>query len=488
MAAFRKQTTNHMYDLIVLGAGSGGVRAARIAGSHGAKVALIEGSMEHGPPSYTAIGGTCVNVGCVPKKLFVYGSHYSAGFREAAGFGWENVTTSGHSWETLNRNKNKEISRLNGIYSKMLVNAGVDLIQGWGSLKDAHTMEVAGDSGKVKTLTGETILVCTGGWPFKPEIPGIDLAIDSNSIFYLPERPQRVLVVGGGYIATEFAGVLHGYGSEVDLMYRGDLFLKGFDTEIRKHLEKEYNTAGINLRFNENVAAIKKNHDGSLQVTTEKGQVGNYDAVLYATGRNCIPKTKNIGLEECGVQMDRNGVIAVDAMSKTTVDNIYAVGDVTDRINLTPVALHEGHCFADTLYGGVTRKPDHDLVASAVFSDPEIGTVGLTEEAALKKYRNLSVFTSEFRELKHVMTGRETRCLMKIIVSSDDDKVRGVHMCGNHAAEILQGIGIAVKMGATKADFDKTIGIHPSSAEEFVTMRSAKRTYVNGELLNPSKV
>jgi len=476
-ASMLRGSGKHMYDLVVVGGGSGGVRASRIAAGHGAKVALVEASVNHGPPTYSAIGGTCVNVGCVPKKLMVYGSSYREEFEHAAAFGWSKGSAT-HDWATFMEKKDKEISRLNGIYGRMLGGAGVEIVEGWGKLKGTNEVVVSKPDGEEVSLTAETILIAVGGWPFKPDIPGIEHAITSNEVFYLKELPQRTVVVGGGYIAVEFAAILHGFGSEVTLMYRRDLFLRGFDKDLREHLKTEMERTSMNLQFNTNVAKIEKNGDGSFTVTTDSGDTVECDCVLYATGRKS--KTEGLGLESAGVETDKAGNIPVDEYSRSNVDNIYAVGDVTDRINLTPVALHEGHCFADTMYGKKDRKPDHEYVASAVFSHPEIGTVGYSEEDAADKFKNITVYKSTFRPMVHTITGLESKALMKLIVDDNTDRVVGAHMCGPHAAEILQGVGIAVKMGATKADFDATIGIHPTSAEEFVTMRTPSHKYKDG--------
>jgi glutathione reductase (NADPH) len=460
------------YDLFFLGAGSGGVRGSRMSAAKGAKVAVCETQMQHGAPGFTAMGGTCVNVGCVPKKLFVYGSHYSHDFAESAAYGWNlpkgDIT---FDWPTLRDNKNKEISRLNGIYLKMLGNAGVDIIEGHGTVVDPHTVQV-GD----KQYSCKNICVSVGGWPFMPNIPGIEHAISSNEAFYLEDFPKRVVVVGGGYIAVEFAGIFEGFGSDVTLMYRGDMFLRGFDGDIRRHLKDQLVEQGMNLEFNTNPKSITKQEDGTLVVETEDGRTFECDAVMYATGR--VPKTEGLGLEGAGVEMTPNGTIVVDEYSKTTCDSIYAIGDVTDRMCLTPVALHEGMCLANHLFGpegAKPTKPDFKLVPGAVFSNPNIGTVGLTEEEAIDEYGadNLVLFKEVFRPMKHTLSERTgQRCMMKLIVNKETDVVLGAHMCGPEAGEIMQGIGVAIKAGAKKADFDATIGIHPSTAEEFVTMRT----------------
>lgn len=446
---------------------------------YGAKVALIETSLHHGPPTYTAVGGTCVNVGCVPKKLFVYGSHYAKDLQDSRGFGWQPADNAAldHSWKTLIDNKNDEIDRLNGIYGKILSSANVKLIEATGKMLDKNTVECTMANGEVQQLTADKILVAVGGWPFKPDIPGIEHAITSNEVFYLKERPKKIVIVGGGYIAVEFANIFHGYGTEVELLYRGDMILRGFDNDIRQHLADQMDKAGINIKFKTSPVEIRKEGDKFKVICDNKEEI-ECDCVFYGTGRNA--KTKDLGLESAGVKMDGKGNIPVDAYSQTNVANIYAVGDVTDRMQLTPVALHEGHCFADTVYGGKDRKSSHELICSAVFSQPEIGTVGLTEEQAVAKHKNLSIFTTSFTPMKDRISGRTYRKdYMKLVVDDDTDIVVGVHICGHAAAEMLQGVGIAVKMKAKKSDFDSTIGIHPTGAEELVTMRKASYHYVN---------
>lgn len=465
------------YDLITIGAGSGGVRGSRIAASYGVKVALIEPQMVHGPPNYSAVGGTCVNVGCVPKKLMVYGSHYSSDMADARAYGWDIPEGTTHDWTRLCENKNKEISRLNGIYEGMLKRAGVEMVVGRGALVDRHTVAVTNGT-ETKTITARNILIAVGGWPAKPTLPGIEHAITSNEAFYLPNRPKHVVIVGGGYIAVEFACIFAGYGSKVTLMYRGALFLRGFDDDVRAVLRDNMAKQGIDLQFNTNPAKIDKQGADDYVITTEAGATVNCDLVMYATGRKAL--VEGLGLEKVGVVQNRAGGIQVDAHSRTNVDNVYAVGDVTDRIALTPVALHEGQCFAETVFGKLDRRPCHEWVASAVFSQPPIGSVGYTEEQAAKKYSTVAVYKSSFRPMVHTMTLEDKQTFMKLLVEVDTDRVVGVHMVGPDAAEILQGVGIAVKMGARKSDFDSTIGIHPSAAEEFVTMRVPSHFYKNG--------
>jgi len=442
------------YDLFVIGGGSGGVRASRIAARHGAKVAVAEERY---------LGGTCVNVGCVPKKLLVYASHYREHFEDALGFGW-NVSERHFDWAKLIANKNREIARLNDIYRELLESAGVEIVTSRAVLLDAHTIEVAG-----RRLTAETILVAVGGWPVMPSIPGIEHAISSNEAFFLKDLPARIAIVGGGYIACEFAGIFNGMGSRVTQLYRGPLFLRGFDNDVRTHLAEETRKKGIDLRFNVEITKIEKT-GGALRAILTTGDTVETDCVMLATGR--APSTKGIGLEKAGVRLDGRGAIVVDEFSRTNVPNIYAVGDVTDRINLTPVAIAEGHAFADTVFGKVPTRPDHTNVPHAVFSQPEVSVVGLTEEEARKRPGSVQVFRTSFRPMKHTLSGRNERTLMKLVVERPSDKVMGVHMVGEGAAEIIQGLAVAVKAGATKRDFDRTIGIHPTAAEEFVTMRT----------------
>jgi glutathione reductase (NADPH) len=441
------------FDLVVIGAGSGGVRGSRVAAGFGARVAVVEEGR---------LGGTCVNVGCIPKKLLVYASHYGHDFEDAAAYGWD-IGARDFDWARLIANKDKEIERLNGVYGKLLDGAGVTRIEGRGRLVDAHTVAV-GD----RQLRAQHILIATGGWPTLPETPGIEHAISSNEVFSLPELPPRVVVVGGGYIAVEFAGIFHGLGARTTQLYRRELFLRGFDDDVRTALAEEMRKQGVDLRFKSDVARIEKTGDGLLLLLND-GSTLDADVVLYATGRH--PNTKDLGLERVGIELGPAGEIRVDDYSRTNVENIWAIGDVTDRINLTPVALHEGICFARTLFGGQPTKPDHQDVATAVFSTPNIGTVGLTEAEARERHGDVLIFRSSFRPLRHTMTGRDEKTLVKLIVDRASDRVLGAHMLGPEAGEILQGLGIALKCGATKAQVDATIGIHPTTAEEFVTLR-----------------
>jgi glutathione reductase (NADPH) len=443
------------FDLFVIGAGSGGVRAARFSAARGARVAVAEDRY---------LGGTCVNVGCVPKKLFVYASHFRDEMEDAtSGFGWT-LGSSSFDWPTLRDNKTREIERLNGFHEDLLRNAGVQHVEGRATIIDAHTVEVEG-----KRYSAEHILVATGGWPTVPEIPGAELAVTSNEIFYLDELPRKAIIVGGGYIAVEFACIFHGLGVDVTELYRGPLFLRGFDGDVREHLAEQIRGRGIDLRFDTNVTAIEKT-DSGIRATLTDGSKLDGDLILFATGRH--PNTANLGLEEVGVEFGEAGAIAVDEYSRTNVPSIWAIGDVTNRINLTPVALHEGVCLSETLFGDTPRSPDHEYVPAAVFSQPPVGTVGLTEEEAAEKFEAIDVYRSSFRALKHTLTDGKERTMMKLIVDRASDRVVGLHMVGPEAGEIIQGFAVAIKAGATKADFDATIGVHPTSAEEFVTMRT----------------
>jgi glutathione reductase (NADPH) len=441
------------YDLFAIGAGSGGVRACRMAAVTGARVAVAEERY---------LGGTCVNVGCIPKKLFVYAAHFAEDFKDTAGFGWT-VGAQTFDWPHLIANKNKEISRLNGIYDRLLKNAGVEVFDGHAVLEDAHTVKIG-----EKTYTAETILVATGGWPFVPDIPGKEHAITSNEAFYLDDMPRRVIVVGGGYIAVEFAGIFNGLGAEVTQVYRGPLFLRGFDEDVRGFLSGEMSKKGVDLRFDTDIARIEKVADG-LRAVFNDGSELTTDCIMYATGRK--PLTADIGLEAAGIALADNGAIKVDDYFQTSVANIYAIGDVIDRIALTPVAIAEGMALVKTLFGGVPTKVDYADVPSAVFSQPSVGSVGLTEAQSREKYGSVDIYTSDFSALKNTLSGNDERTFMKLIVDRASDRVVGVHMVGPDAGEIIQGIAIAVKCGATKAQFDATVGVHPSAAEEFVTMR-----------------
>lgn len=444
------------YQLFVIGGGSGGVRAARIAASLGARVAIAE-SFRY--------GGTCVIRGCVPKKLLVYAAHFAEDFADAQGFGWT-VPPAEFSWPQLIEAKNREIARLSSLYEKNLQGARVEVMHGAARLVDAHTVAVNGQH-----ITAEHILVATGGTPFVPQIPGVEHAITSNEVFELPQLPRRVLMVGGGYIAVEFAGIFHGLGAQVTLCYRGEQVLRGFDDDVRAHLHDAMVTKGISVRLHEDVTQIEKRSDGSLAVTLAgtPGAPLVVDAVLYATGR--VPNTQGLGLEEVGVALDGAGAIPVDAFGQTCVASIHAVGDVTDRIALTPVAIREGAALAHTLFGPARTPADLTTVPSAVFSQPPIGTVGLTEAQALEQTGSIDIYSARFRSMRHTLSGRDERTLVKLIVDTASQRVLGAHMVGADAPEIIQGLAIAIRMGATKADFDATVALHPTAAEEFVTLR-----------------
>ncbi len=442
------------FDLFTIGAGSGGTRAARIAAGHGARVAVAEERY---------LGGTCVNVGCVPKKLLVYASHFAEDFEDAAGFGWS-VGERRHAWSRLIANKNEEIARLNGVYRRLLEGAGVKIFDARAGLVDEHTIRVDG-----QTVTAERVLVATGGWPTVPDFPGNDLVINSNDAFFLDDLPERTVIVGGGYIAVEFAGIFNGLGAKVTQLYRGPLFLRGFDDDLRETLAEEMIKKGVDLRFNSVVECVTKTDGGSLLVDLADKETIEADLVMYATGRH--PNTTGLGLEAAGVTLDDKGFIVVDDEWRTSVESIFSIGDCTNTIQLTPVAIKEGHILADRLFGPKGRAMDYDAVPSAVFSQPSIGTVGLTEADARARYGGIDIYKSAFRPMKHTLSGRDERTLMKLVVDRDTDRVVGAHMIGPEAGEIIQGLAVAMKAGATKADFDTTVGIHPTSAEEFVTMR-----------------
>ncbi len=444
------------FDLYVIGAGSGGVRAARFAAGFGAKVAVAESRY---------LGGTCVNVGCVPKKLLVYGAHFAEDFEQASGFGWS-LGEANFDWATLIANKDREINRLNGIYRNLLVNSGVTLHEAHAKIVGPHEVEVNGER-----FTAKSILIATGGWPQIPEIPGREHAIGSNEAFFLKELPKRVLVVGGGYIAVEFAGIFHGLGANTTLLYRGDLFLRGFDGSVRKHLQEELTKRGLDLQFNADIARIDKQADGSLKATLKDGRELEADCIFYATGRR--PMLDNLGLENTDVQLTDKGFIKVDEQYQTSEPSILALGDVIGRVQLTPVALAEGMAVARRLFKPEQYRPvDYKMIPTAVFSLPNIGTVGLTEEEAREAGHDVVIFESRFRPMKLTLTECQEKTLMKLVVDGKTDKVLGCHMVGPDAGEIVQGLAIALKAGATKRDFDDTIGVHPTAAEEFVTMRT----------------
>jgi glutathione reductase (NADPH) len=440
-------------DLFVIGAGSGGVRASRIAAGYGAHVAIAEDR---------DVGGTCVIRGCIPKKLFAYAAHFSEDFEDAVGYGWT-VGKPTFDWPSLITAKDKEIARLNGIYKQILSRAGVQLIEARATVVDPHTVSVGG-----RTLTAKYILVATGGHPYRPEIPGAELAICSDEAFHLKRLPQRIVIEGGGYVAVEFAGIFLGLGAHVTIVYRRSPLLRGFDTDVREHLTEELERRGVNIRLSCEVAAIEAASDGSRIARCGTGETIACDEVMFATGRK--PNTVGLGLEEAGVRLGRNGEVVVDEYSRSSVESIYAVGDVTGRAQLTPIAIKDGAKLAATLFAGKPSAVDHEFVPTAVFSQPPVATVGYTEEAARSIYPDVQVHRSVFRPLKHTLSGRIERTMMKLIVDGATGRVVGAHMVGADAPEIIQGIAIAVKLGATKAQFDATIGIHPTAAEEFVTM------------------
>tara|TARA_B100001146_G_C16174901_1_gene431873 strand:+ start:166 stop:1530 length:1365 start_codon:yes stop_codon:yes gene_type:complete len=447
---------DYNFDLFVIGVGSGGVRAARMCAQYGARVATAEEKY---------MGGTCVNVGCIPKKLLVYASHYHEDYSDARGYGWQ-MGQAEFNWPTLIKNKDKEITRLNQIYKGMLDQAGVTHFDCRARIIDAHHIQV-GD----QRVSTEKILIASGGNPTVQDIPGNEHLITSNEAFYLDALPKRILILGGGYIAVEFAGIFAGLGVETTLAYRGELFLRHFDDDVRSMVRDELEKKAIKLHFNSCVASIQKQPDGVFSATYEDGQQIETDLILAATGR--LPAVADLGLEHVNVAMRDNGAIIVDEDFRTSEPNIFALGDVTDKIQLTPVAIKEAMCFASSQFLGMASKMDYENIATAVFCQPNIGTVGLTETEARSKFADIRIYLSRFRPLKHTLSGSNEQSLMKLIVENQTDRVIGVHMVGSDAGEIIQGMAIAVKAGVTKAVFDSTVGIHPTAAEEFVTMREA---------------
>ena len=446
------------YDLFVIGGGSGGVRAARVAaGDAGAKVAIAEESR---------FGGTCVIRGCVPKKLMVFASEYGEMVADARAYGWE-MSDATFDWDTFRPKLETELDRLEGIYQNLLDNSGVERFDQRARIADAHTVELADGTRK----TAKHILVATGGWPVKPEMDNADLGITSNEIFHLDKLPKSILIVGGGYIACEFAGVLNGMGVEVTQYYRGAQVLRGFDDEARGLVAEEMRNRGVDLHCGTNLLEMRKEGDG-IWVKATNGTEKVFDQVLFATGRK--PNTDGMGLEEAGVELGRNGEVIVDEYSQTAVPSIYAIGDVTDRVNLTPVAIREGMAFVETVFKGNPTKPDHDMIPTAIFTRPEMGTVGLSEEAA-RDQEPIEVYVASFRPMQTLFAGRDDRVLMKLIVSQETRKVLGCHIVAPHAGEMIQLAGIAVKMGATKEDFDRTVAVHPTMSEEIVTMKAPTR-------------
>lgn len=443
-------------DLFVIGAGSGGVRAARISAGLGAKVIVAEGLY---------LGGTCVNVGCVPKKLYVYGSEFGKAFKDAQGYGWT-VEGPTFDWPTLRDNKTLEISRLNSIYDRLLEGSGAQVIRGMAKLIDAHTVEINGERYHAKK-----VLLATGSWPTKPTFPGNELAITSNEIFDLDTFPDRLLVVGGGYIATEFAGIFNGLGAHVTQLYRGDLFMRGFDHDVRTFAAEEIRKTGVDLRFNSNIVALTRTSEGLEAELTDGARI-IVDAVLCATGRH--PNIEDLGLENTAVKLDARGYVSADEHFQTDEPSIFALGDMTGGPQLTPVAIEQAMAFAHTQFGDTPKLMDYRFIPTAVFCQPNIGTVGYTEEETRARDIDIDVYLSDFRPMKHTLSGRDERTLMKMIVDKASDRVIGIHMVGPDAGEICQGMAVAMKAGATKADFDSTVGIHPTAAEEFVTMRTAR--------------
>lgn len=461
-------TELQQFDLIVIGAGSGGVRSARMAAAQGKKVAVIENRY---------LGGTCVNVGCVPKKMFVYASEYREKMEEAKGFGINGEINNFH-WPTLRDNKTNEISRLNGIYQNLLTGPGATIFNGTGSLVDANTVRIQlneSENGETElNIRGEKILIATGSWPFIPEVPGAEYAITSNEVFDLSDEdfPQRALVVGAGYIAVEFAGIFNGLGVETSLAVRKDLVLRGFDDDIRLFVQEQMKEKGINILAETEVKCIDKQADGSLLVTYLSGEQQEVDLVLYATGRR--PMTDGLGLEKLDIELNSDGTIKVDDFFQTNVPSVFALGDVIGTPQLTPVALAQGMKFLAQQYHGDTVPMHYENIPTAVFCQPNIGTVGPTEDQCKARGIEFEVYESNFKPLKHTISGMSERTFMKLIVNKADNKVLAAHMVGHDAGETIQGFAVAIVAGATKADFDATIGIHPTSAEEFVTMRSPR--------------
>ena len=443
------------FDVFVIGAGSGGVRAARMAAGEGARVAIAD---DH------ALGGTCVNVGCVPKKLYTYASHFSHDFENAKGFGWS-LGSAKFDWPTLVANKKTEISRLNGIYANLLTNSGAQIIRGYASLKDKHTVTVNGID-----YTAQRIVIATGGTPNIPDVDYANLLISSDEIFDLAEFPKRLLVVGAGYIALEFACIFQGLGSQVQVSYRGDLIMRSFDDDVRRFVDQEMRKQGIEMNYQSQVTNVLRQSDKSLLVTFADGSTKEVDQVLMAIGRK--PRLSGIGLDTLGIITTDKGTIAVNEKFQTNISNVYALGDVTGGIELTPVALAEAMVLVNHWFGDGKKRMDYELIPTAIFTQPNVGTIGLTEHQALQKHGDISIYRSEFKPMKHTLSGSDERSFMKLIVDLSTDKVVGLHIVGEGAGEMLQGFAVAMKAGATKADFDGTIGIHPTSAEELVTMRT----------------
>ena len=443
------------FDLFIIGAGSAGVRAARMAGQRGMRVAVAEDG---------ALGGTCVNVGCIPKKLYSLAAHYADSFEESRGFGWSHAAPS-FDWSVLKANRAKEISRLNRVYGELMTNVGVSILRGRARLVGPQAVEVDG-----VVHAAERIVVATGGWPVPPAVPGAELTISSNEIFDLPVFPRRLVVIGGGYIACEFASIFNGLGAAVTQLYRGEQILRGFDREVRDFVAGEMRKHGVDVRVGAKVVAFEKTRGGAIRVALEDGSELEADTVLCATGRT--PNTAGLGLEALGVALAPNGAVVVDEAYRSNVPGIFAIGDVIDRVQLTPVALAEAMALVDSFFGEGGRSVDYMHIPTAVFTHPNIGTIGLSEEAARARFQRIAVYRTDFRPLRHTLSGSSERTLMKLVVDSANDRVVGLHMVGADAGETIQGFAVAMKAGATKAVFDATLGIHPTAAEEFVTMRT----------------
>ncbi len=453
-------TQQYDYDLLVIGAGSGGVRAARMAATQGARVAVIESRY---------LGGTCVNVGCVPKKLFVYASEYAQTFKDSVGYGYTVDKKPSFNWPTLRDNKTSEIKRLNGVYDGLLTRAGVEILNGHGRFVDDHTVAVDD-----RHYTAANILIATGSWPNVPNIPGSEHLITSNEVFYLDTFPKDVMVVGGGYIAVEFAGIFNGLGAKTHLVYRGEPVLRGFDSEVRQFVSEQIAESGVQMMYNTTIDSVEKLENGRLAATLANGKVKETDLIVCATGRS--PLVEGLALDNAGVQVAPEGHIPVNEHYQTNKAHIYALGDVIGRMQLTPVALAEGMYVSNFLFGDKDPQAvDYTKIPTAVFCQPNIGTVGLTEEEAAEKYDRVEVYTANFKAMRNTLSGNPERTLMKLLVNAETREVLGIHMAGDDAGEIIQGLAVAMVAGATKDDFDRTIGIHPTAAEEFVTMRSPSR-------------
>ncbi|WP_058371582.1 glutathione-disulfide reductase [Fulvimarina pelagi] len=458
---------NYDYDLFVIGGGSGGVRAARRAAQLGKRVAIAE--------EYR-YGGTCVIRGCVPKKLMVYASQYSEHFEDAAGFGW-NVGTREFSWETLIANKDKEIARLEKIYRANLEKAGAQPIASRAVFEGQHEIRLTDTEERV---TADKILIAAGGRPNQhPDLPGAHHCLTSNELFHLKRQPEKLVILGGGYIAVEFANIFLGLGTDVTLVYRGQEILQGFDDDLRKSLHEQMSAKGMSVRCRETFQEVRQKPGGGFEAELDNGEVLDADEILLAIGRK--PNTENLGCEKAGVELDQRGAVKVDDYSRTNVENIYAVGDITNRLQLTPVAIHEAMCFVETVFKNNAKKPDYESVPTAVFSQPEIGTVGLTEAEAARRFDEVAIYKTDFKPMKHTLSGRNERTVMKIVVDQATERVLGVHILGSDAAEIAQVLGIAVKAGLTKSHFDETMALHPSGAEELVTMYEPTYVLRKGE-------